>query len=250
MTITRSNAAPSLTPIQWLICVIAAIGFAFDTYDLLMLPLIVRPALTGLLHVPPTIRSINNWVGLSASTCRRWPAASSACSAAISPTSSAAGACSCGASCSTPSRRWRPATRRRSYQLLFWRCGTFVGVCVEFVAAVAWLAELFPNPKQREAVLGYTQAFWSVGGVMVSARATTWSSPTADHLPRVRGGARGVALHADVGHHPGDSADPDPAVPAGVAGLAGEEGGRHAASGRASPNCSSRSSAGRRSSRR
>ena len=35
--------------------------------------------------------------------------------------------------------------------LLFWRCCTFVGVCVEFVAAVAWLAELFPNPKQREA---------------------------------------------------------------------------------------------------
>jgi MFS family permease len=31
------------------------------------------------------------------------------------------------------------------YQLLFWRCCTFVGVCVEFVAAVAWLAELFPT---------------------------------------------------------------------------------------------------------
>ena len=53
-------------------------------------------------------------------------------------------------------------------QLLFWRCCTFVGVCVEFVAAVAWLAELFPNPKQREAVIGYTQAFGSLGGVMVT----------------------------------------------------------------------------------
>ena len=29
----------------WLIAIIAAIGFAFDTYELLMLPLIVRPAL-------------------------------------------------------------------------------------------------------------------------------------------------------------------------------------------------------------
>ncbi|NJS14297.1 MAG: FAD-dependent oxidoreductase, partial [Sphingopyxis sp.] len=29
--------------------------------------------------------------------------------------------------------------------LLFFRCTTFVGVCVEFVAAVAWLAELFPQ---------------------------------------------------------------------------------------------------------
>jgi MFS family permease len=40
---------------------------------------------------------------------------------------------------------------------------------VEFVAATAWLAELFAaEPKQRERVLGYTQAFGSVGGVMVT----------------------------------------------------------------------------------
>ena len=39
---------PRLTGIQWLICIIAAIGFAFDTYELLMLPLIVRPALEQL----------------------------------------------------------------------------------------------------------------------------------------------------------------------------------------------------------
>ena len=54
------------------------------------------------------------------------------------------------------------------YQLLFWRCATFVGVCVEFVAAVAWLAELFKDPKQRESVVGYTQAFGSLGGLMVT----------------------------------------------------------------------------------
>ena len=47
--------------------------------------------------------------------------------------------------------------------LLFWRCMTFIGVCVEFVAAVAWLSELFPDPHRREAVLGYTQAFASIG---------------------------------------------------------------------------------------
>jgi MFS family permease len=52
--------------------------------------------------------------------------------------------------------------------LLALRCLTLVGVCVEFVAAVAWLAELFPNPKQRERVLGYTQAFSSLGGLSVS----------------------------------------------------------------------------------
>src|SRR6516165_7173802 len=34
--------------------------------------------------------------------------------------------------------------------LLVFRCTTFIGVCVEFVAAIAWLAELFPQPHQRE----------------------------------------------------------------------------------------------------
>ena len=65
--------------------------------------------------------------------------------------------------------------------LLFFRCTTFIGVCVEFVAAVAWLAELFPDPKQREAVLGYTQAFSSVGGLMV-----TGAYVLAVHLRRHR----------------------------------------------------------------
>src|SRR4029450_3591384 len=46
-----------------LIAVIAAIGFAFDSYELLMLPLIVRPALMELLHVPGTDPLINQWVG-------------------------------------------------------------------------------------------------------------------------------------------------------------------------------------------
>src|SRR5712675_1266068 len=85
---TSDKPAPPLTPVQWAICVTAAIGFAFDSSVL---------------------------------------------------------------------------------QLLFWRCGMFVGVCVEFVAAVAWLAELFPDPKQREAVIGWTQAFGSIGGIMVTS---------------------------------------------------------------------------------
>jgi MFS family permease len=52
--------------------------------------------------------------------------------------------------------------------LLILRSTTFVGVCVEFVAAVAWLAEIFRHPRQREKVLGYTQAFSSIGGFMVA----------------------------------------------------------------------------------
>src|SRR5688572_22776972 len=37
-----------LTKIQWIICIVAALGFAFDTYELLMLPLILPSALQQL----------------------------------------------------------------------------------------------------------------------------------------------------------------------------------------------------------
>ena len=44
-----SASAPSpLNRTAWLICVIAAIGFAFDIYELLMLPLIIKPAMASL----------------------------------------------------------------------------------------------------------------------------------------------------------------------------------------------------------
>ena len=76
--------------------------------------------------------------------------------------------------------------------LLFLRCTTFIGVSVEFVAAVAWLAELFPDPKQREAVLGYTQAFSSAGGLLISSAYTllatySGSLPAGRGRPRSRG---------------------------------------------------------------
>jgi hypothetical protein len=55
------------------------------------------------------------------------------------------------------------------------------------VAAVAWLAELFPQPKTKEAVLGYTQAFSSVGGLLVTGayflavRFGPWLPPIHGH---------------------------------------------------------------------
>jgi MFS family permease len=70
--------------------------------------------------------------------------------------------------------------------LLILRCTTFVGVCVEFVAAVAWLAELFPDPKRRERVLGYTQAFSSLGGFMVSG-AFILAAKYGNSLPAIHG---------------------------------------------------------------
>jgi hypothetical protein len=50
---TPTEIAPRLTGLQWLICVIASIGFAFDTYALLVLPLIVRPALMEMSKIRP-----------------------------------------------------------------------------------------------------------------------------------------------------------------------------------------------------
>jgi len=185
-TIQPDARAARLTPLQWLIIIISAIGFAFDSYVLLMLPLIVRPALTELLHVPPGSPLINDWAGLifyvpamaggifgllggyftDVFGRRRvlvWSILLYAFSALASGYSTSVG--------------W----------LLFWRCGTFVGVCVEFVAAVAWLSELFPNPKQREAIVGYTQTVGSIGGIM--ATAGYYLVVTYGHLlPAVRGG--------------------------------------------------------------
>ena len=45
--------ASGLTTTQWLICIMAAIGFAFDTYELLMLPLIVKDSIMALSGAKP-----------------------------------------------------------------------------------------------------------------------------------------------------------------------------------------------------
>src|SRR6185436_15841758 len=175
-----------MTRQTWLIATIAAIGFAFDSYELLMLPLIVRPALVELLRVPATDPLINQWVGYLF----YWPAVAGGIFGLLGgyftdlfgrrrvlTWSIMLYALSAVAAGYSSSVGW----------LLFWRCCTFVGVCVEFVAAVAWLAELFPHPKQREAVIGYTQAFGSLGGV--AATGAYYLIVTYGHnLPQIAGG--------------------------------------------------------------
>jgi MFS family permease len=156
-----------LSFVQWAVCVIAVIGFAFDTYELLMLPLVVRPALAELGKIAPGTPEFAHWFGLLfyvPAICggifgllggyltdrfgrRRiltWSILLYAVSAFFAGYST------------------------NLWMLLVLRCTTFIGVCVEFVAAVAWLAELFDDPLQREKVLGYTQAFASVGGILVA----------------------------------------------------------------------------------
>src|SRR5687767_1266145 len=153
---------PRLTRVQWLICVIASLGFAFDIYELLMLPLIIAPALRDLVNAAPGTQAYNDWVGVML-----WvPAIAGGIFGLL------------GGYLTDRLGRRRVLTwsillyafsafaagfSTNLYMLLFFRCLVFVGVCVEFVAAVAWLAELFDNPKQREGVLGFTQAFSSLG---------------------------------------------------------------------------------------
>jgi MFS family permease len=174
-----------LTPQQWLICAIASIGFAFDIYELLMLPLIVRPAIVSLGGFVPGSPEANNWVSLLFYV----PAVAGGIFGLLggyltdrfgrrrvlvwSILIYAFSAFAAGFATSLP-------------MLLFLRCTTFVGVCVEFVAAVAWLAELFPERRQREAVLGYTQAFSSLGGVMVTG-AYFLAVYYAEALPAIHG---------------------------------------------------------------
>jgi len=188
-----SSAPVRLTATQWLILFIAAIGFAFDIYELLMLPLIVKPALAALggtgpgggpllvpgspeftqwarllFFVPALAGGAFGLLGgyLTDRLGRRRVLTGSILLYALSAFASGFA--------TTP------------LQLLVLRCFVFVGVCVEFVAAVAWLAELFPDPRRREKVLGYTQAFSSLGGLMV-ALANRGCITFADALPAIHG---------------------------------------------------------------
>lgn len=181
-----TQSAARLTPIQWVICGVAALGFAFDVYELLMLPLIVRPALLELIGAAPGTPDFNLWVGLLFFV----PAVAGGGFGLLggyltdlfgrrrvlvwSILLYAGSALAAGFSTSVE-------------MLLVLRCTTFIGVVVEFVAAVAWLAELFPEPKRREAVLGYTQAFSSIGGLLVSG-AYFFIVTYAESLPEIRGG--------------------------------------------------------------
>ena len=183
-----SGERQRLTAVQWLICAVAALGFAFDIYELLMLPLIVAPATMALSGgaIRPGTPEFNHWVGLlfyvpaiaggvfgllggylTDRLGRRRVLVWSILLYALS-------ACAAGYATSLQ-------------MLLVLRCLTFIGVCVEFVAAVAWLAELFPDARQRESVIGWTQAFSSIGGLLVTG-AYFLAGTGAPDLPAIHGG--------------------------------------------------------------
>lgn len=167
----------------WLIITIASIGFLFDTYELLMTPLVAADAIAELLDVPLSHPAVSAWTGrllwitaLCGGTFgllggwlidrfgRKTVMAGSIFVYSFSPFLAAY-------STSLP---W----------FIFFRSTTFIGVCVEFIAAITWLAEVFEDKKQRERWLGITQAFASLGGIIVTL-VSTWIGQHLDSLPKI-----------------------------------------------------------------
>src|SRR5580704_7499423 len=132
------GSKPPFTAVKWLICIISSIGFAFDIYALLMAQYIVGPALKELRGIQPGSQEFALWFGLlfyvpaiaggifglyggyltdllGRRRILTWSILLYAFSAFAS-----------GYSTSLP-------------MLLVLRSTTFIGVCIEFVAAVAWL---------------------------------------------------------------------------------------------------------------
>lgn len=172
--------------VKWTICAVAAMGFLFDIYVVLVGPLILQPALTELGHLKPGTPEYRDWAGylfwippLVGGFCGLWGGyfANRFGRRRILTWSILVYAFSATAS----------GLAAHLETLLLFRTLAFAGTCVEFVAAVAWLAEIFPDPRTREAVLGSTQAFASLGGVLTAGAfyvANRWGAS----LPLLYGG--------------------------------------------------------------
>jgi hypothetical protein len=181
-----ASKADRLTALQWLICGVAALGFAFDLYEMVVLSVVVRPALVTVGGLRPGTPEFNLWVGLLFSV----PAVTGGCFGLLG-----------GYLTDILGRRrvlvwsillYAFSACAASYsstltQFLIFRCLTSIGVCVEYVAAIAWLAELFSNPKQRESVLGFTQSAVGLGGLLATG-AYYLAVTYAERLPSIHSG--------------------------------------------------------------
>ena len=181
-----ATQSAGFTTVQWLICAIAAIGFAFDLYEIVILPLVLRPALASLGNLKPGMPQFNIWAGLFFFV----PSATGGIFGLLggyltdlfgrrrilvwSILVYAFSACAASYANTLP-------------QFLIFRCTTLIGVCVEYVAAIAWLAELFSDSKSRETVLGYTQSAAGLGGLLGTG-AYYLAVTFAEHLPAIHSG--------------------------------------------------------------
>jgi MFS family permease len=176
-----------------LVLTVAAIGFLFDTYELLMFPVIGSDSIAELLyHQPFTGLTLDQQAGVRVWSGRMlWVAAlcggsfgllggwlidrlgrkkimiASILAYSVSPLCA--------------------AFSTELWQLVLFRCTTFIGVCVEMVAAVTWMAELFTDKRSRELAIGWTLATASLGGILVTEayNAIVEAARTPGHLPNL-----------------------------------------------------------------
>jgi MFS family permease len=153
---------------------VACIGFLFDTYELLMFPVIGSDAIAELQFrkgyaalTPAEQVVVREWAGrmlwiaalaggafgllggwLIDRLGRKTIMIASILAYSLSPVAA--------------------AFSTELWQLVLFRSTTFIGVCVELVAAVTWLAELFEDKHTREIVIGATLATSSLGGIFVT----------------------------------------------------------------------------------
>ena len=179
---TASTAPSRLSRLDWLLCAVVGLGFVFDAFEILVMSITVRPALLSLSVAPATF---NRWVGVLL----YFPAVVAGLFGLVGGflidrfgrRRLLVGSLFlyCFATAGT-------ATAASPLMLLLWRCLTLSGVALEFVAALTWLAELFPEPSRRERVLGFSQALYGVGNFAVTG--TYYTAVTlAAKLPPIQG---------------------------------------------------------------
>jgi len=177
-----STARKGFSRGDWLLCSIVGLGFVFDGFEILVMPVTVRPAL---LSLGVSRDTFNTWVGLLLYV----PAITAGLFGLVG-----------GHLLDRFGRRrilvWSlllycfatvgAATPSSPLALLLWRCATLSGVALEFVAALTYLAELFPEAPLRDRVLGFSQALYAVGNFFVTA--TYYTAVTvAAQLPAIDG---------------------------------------------------------------
>lgn len=193
---TPASSSPGLGPVtRALVLTVAAIGFLFDTYELLMFPVIGAQAVGELVVVDPTESRPEDtswWVQLGftrdahhrqgiaqdSTVVRLWAGRMLWIAALCGGVFGLMG----GVMIDRFGRKrvmvaailaysFSPVAAALStelWQLVLFRSTTFIGVCVELVAAVTWLAELFADKRQRELAIGWTLACASIGGLFVT----------------------------------------------------------------------------------
>jgi MFS family permease len=186
MASTLNARSEPLTATQWLILVTAGIGFAFDMYEVVVQAIVLKPLLSELGPFVVGTAEFNYWAGLMLFV----PSVIGGLMALLggylidrfgrqrvlvwSIILYAFAALMSGQSTSLP-------------EVMAWRCITVAGSCVEFVAAIAWLSELFVEHRRREATLGFAQVCATVGNFMIAgvyAASVHWGHL----LPAIHGG--------------------------------------------------------------